>query len=114
MSRLTEKLRAVGVYNAYGFAGRGNAYIIYIPAETLSGRWAVVRPGYRTDPTAHWMEHGNKTFTGSGDKKQGLENSKKWASARYGIKEWERTPYRSYMDAEFVKSRINELKQKAR
>jgi hypothetical protein len=116
MSKLTEQFRTVGVFNAWEFAGKGNVYIEYFAGESGRGcrcaRFQVVRPGYKTDPDAHWQDNYCKTVTcwGRSDKERALAEIKAWASHRYDIKEWARTPYGSWMDAKFVESRIAELK----
>jgi hypothetical protein len=37
MSKLTEQLGTVGIHNAWGFAGHGNAYIAYTPGDSGRG-----------------------------------------------------------------------------
>jgi hypothetical protein len=116
VSKLTEQLRSVGIVNPWQFAGRGNVYIDYTPANNgrggRSARWQVTRPGFRTDPNGAWYNNGHKTFWvySRADKEPKLFEAKAWASERYGIKEWARTPFGSWMDAEFVKKRLAELK----
>ena len=120
MSKITDKLNEAGIYNAHGFAGHGNVYIVYTPNDNmrggLSARWQVDRPGYRTDPDAHWQDRGCKTFdlfnvggTHKEKKEIAFAEAKAWASERYGITEWARTPFGSWMDANFVKARLKEL-----
>lgn len=117
MSKFTESIRYIGVFNAHGFAGHGNPFITYCPSTTGLGsryaQWAVIRPGYKTDPDGHWMDYGNKVFpvACTAAKELQLDAAKEWAAARYGIKEWAKTPYGSWMDAGFVKRRVSELKQ---
>ncbi len=78
------------------------------------GRFTVL--GLKPIQVAHWMDYGNKTVSVScRERKQVvLEELMKWAGDRYGIKEWAKTPYGSYMDAEFVKRRIAELKDQSK
>jgi hypothetical protein len=115
MSKLTEQLGTVGIHNAWGFAGHGNVYIGYTPGDSgrggRSANWQVIRPGYKTDPKGPWYNNGYKTFSvyGRVDKEPKLNEAKQWVSERYGIKEWARTPFGSWMDAEFVKARLDEL-----
>lgn len=117
MSKLTEQLRSLGVFNSYEFAGQtGQVWIEYYPAESgraaRYGRYVVHRRGYKTDPKAHWLDYGNKTFPSASreEKPERLKEAVAWASARYHIKEWARTPFGGWMDAEFVQRRIAELK----
>jgi hypothetical protein len=116
VSKLKEQLQRIKVYNSWEFAGKGNVFISYTPTEPRSVRcagWKVYRPGYRTDPQAARYDGGCKTFTVSGkeDKPLKLEVAKKWAGERYGIKEWVKSPYGDWMDAEYVKRRLAELKE---
>ena len=119
MSKLTEQYKTLGIHNPHNFAGHGNVFIDYTPNArgrmSRVANWRVYRPGFKTDPDAHWMDNGNKRFsvwgrgTHSEVKAQKLQEAKDWASAKYGIKEWAKTPFGSWMDAEFVKARIAEL-----
>ena len=113
MSKFTEQMRKVGVHNSNAFAGKGNVYISYNSGNSRAcqpSRWQVHRPGFKTDSTAHWMDYGSKSFLGR--KQSGaFDEAKEWASERYGIKEWARTPFGDWMDAEFVKTRVAELKR---
>lgn len=117
MSKPTEQLRSLGVFNSYEFAGQtGQVWIEYYPAESgraaRYGRYVVHRRGYKTDPKAHWLDHGDKTFPScsKGERPERFKAAMAWASNRYGIKEWARTPFGGWMDAEFVQRRIAELK----
>lgn len=120
MSKIKDKLGEVKVHNAHNFAGHGNVYIAYSPNEygriMRPARWQVVRPGFKTDPDGHWMNYGHKTFllvnageTHKEKKEIALEEAKAWASERYGITEWAKTPFGDWMDADFVKARLKEL-----
>lgn len=115
-SKLVETLRTVGVFNEYNFAGHGNVFIRYrSAAQSSAGQtaaWQVIRPGFKTDISAHWTDHGNKTFDvwGRDDKATQFEAAKAWAAERYGITEWARTPFGTWMDAGFVIHRLVELK----
>lgn len=121
MSKFTDQLAdALGVCNAWEFAGKGNPFISYSPNDYgrggRSAHFTVIRPGYRTDPdpNAHWQDYGNKTFMvwGSGKeaKDKMLAEALEWAGARYKITEWAKTPFGTWMSAEFVKTRLAELK----
>lgn len=115
MSKLVEQLRSVRIFNAHEFAGKGNVFISYSPAITgrgsRSAHYVVSRPGYVTDPNAHWQDYGHKTFTcwRGVDRPAAFEEAKTWAGARYKITEWARTPFGSWMSASFVKQRLAEL-----
>jgi hypothetical protein len=116
VSKLTESYKALQIHNAWGFAGHGNPYITYHAADNGRGgrcaQWVVVRPGYQTDPNAHFLDHGCKTFGvwGKDVKTLKLQYAREWAGKKYGITEWDRTPFGSWMDAGFVKARLAELK----
>jgi hypothetical protein len=116
MSKLTDQLATVGIHNAHNFAGKGNVFIAYQPYDSirrLVSGWKIARPGFQIDPETARYDHGCKTFVvfGRADKDEKFEEAKAWASAKYGIKEWARTPFGSWMDAEFVKRRLAELKR---
>jgi hypothetical protein len=81
--------------------------------------WQVCKGNEPTDPQAAWFYYARKTLTvfdflrqtanRAKAKDAALEAAKAWASEKYGIKEWARTPYGSWMDAGFVKRRMAEL-----
>lgn len=111
MSKLTESFRAVEVYNPYEFYGE-KPYISFSPAQPHScivSRWAVHKRGLNLSES--WYDHGAQTFSVYGDKQKALLKAQIWATGLFGIKEWTRDPYGSYGDAEYVKSRVKELKQ---
>jgi hypothetical protein len=116
VSKFTEQLREIRVFNDYEFAGHGNVYISYVAADRGRGghgaKWKVHRAGFRTDPKAPWYEYGDKAFNvwGGRARAEVLAEAQAWAGAKYGIKEWARTPFGSYMDAAFVTRRMAELK----
>lgn len=117
MSKLTEQLRTIRIFNAHDFAGYGNVYISYCPQLLgrggRSAHWGVYRAGYQTDRNAPWYDYGNKVFTvwGRQDKAAKLEEAKAWASKKYKIKEWAKTPFGDYMDAKVVAARLNVLER---
>lgn len=116
MSKLTESFQTVRVFNSFEFYGHGRPYIAFAPrAGAFPAKWQVHRPGFKTDPDAHWGDHGSKTFSASG-KGDAVAQQKAldWASERYGIKEWKRDPFGSYGETEFVDRRVKELKAAVR
>jgi hypothetical protein len=116
MSKLTEAYRTIGIINDYDFAGHGNVYICRVTGGNRFisiSSWQVVRPGYITKPRGNAFDaHQSFTIYGRGDNIPALERAKEWASKRYGIKEWAKTPFGSWVDADFVKKRTAELKEK--
>lgn len=117
MSKFIERLRDVHMFNAYDFArDSGRVFICYTPQDTgRSGHgasWGVHRIGYQTDPNGPWYHYGDKHFAVFMDTRAGaLTKAQGWAGKKYGISEWARTPFGSWMDAGFVKSRLAELKK---
>lgn len=116
MSKATDSFATVGIHNGWQFA-KANVMISYLPASGSGGwwqpsKWQVCRGGEHTDPEAGWRDHWRKTFTvrGRHEKAGRFEAAKAWASERYGIAEWAKTPYGDWMDAEFVTKRTAELK----
>lgn len=95
--KAADRLQAIGVFNPYGAAQRGEStiYIDYRPQQ--NGRayqcaaWQVVdASGKKTDPGGHWQDYGHKTFNVFRRERRAsqLEAAKAWAAERYGITEW--------------------------
>lgn len=105
----------VSICNPCLFAGSGVPYIAYNSATTgmasQYARWSVYRWGFKVDPT-NWRGGYSQEFsvTCRENKEPVLAEAKAWASTRYGITEWVKTPFGSYMDAGFVAKRLAELK----
>jgi hypothetical protein len=140
VSKLTEQLRAHAIFNSHGFAyARGvqnDAYPFDRPAprcRVYSGRrippmisynpvqpgrgyksacWQVSQGHIPTDPDAHWRNSGRKTFDvlGRDEKEPQLEAAIAWASEHFDVAEWKREPFGAWMPAEFVDSRIKQLR----
>ena len=100
------QLNAMGVFNPHGLAkhcGGLTVYVEYSPQDlgriAHFAKWQVIRIGYKTDPDGHWSDNGHKTFTAYNpreEKEKQLQAALAWASERYGITEWERSPFGSY------------------
>ena len=106
-------LRAAGISNGWGIARRQpdpQVYVYFLPE--LSWRayriaaWQVGLIGGNTapEPENPWYNRGNKTFeVFYGDRKEvkqsQLEGAKAWASERYGIAAWGRSPFGSWHPA---------------
>jgi hypothetical protein len=115
VSKLTEKLRTVGVFNPYGFYG-DHPYIGSRAREARACRcaaWMVHKKNEVLDNA--WYNYGARAFTHGGreSKKKALADAQAWASDKFGIKEWARDPFGSYGEASFVKARVAELVRKA-
>lgn len=112
-------LRAMGIFNEHDLAkrdGGSNLYVCYRAQDNGRGGhssgWLVIRVGHKTDPEGHWGEYGNKYFLtwGRHDKEEKRLEAIAWATARYGIQEWERSPFGSY----HPKGTLTGLRQAAR
>lgn len=98
---LGEQYRVYNPYNIATLTGT-KIYIDYSPAT--AGRlanntsWIVVGVGFNTDPDAPWYDNGNKTFNvwGRADKEEKRLSAIEWASDKFGITEWEKSPFGSY------------------
>jgi len=106
MSKTTEEFREhLFLHNASNYASAAGlkVHVDYRPTITgrgyTSARWQVVGIGFQTDPGGHFQDNGQKTFSIMGrDQKQArLQEALDWASERYGISSWERSPYGSYV-----------------
>lgn len=120
MSKLTDDIRELGVYNSHEFyngnAPEGQVYISWRGSDGRSPigyDWIVHRVGYKTDPGGAWYNYDNKVFAGYGGregKAKALAEAQEWAGKRYGITEWKRDPFGTFGSAGFIKQRIAELK----
>ena len=99
------RLRDFNIINAHDLAKRSGGLMLvasYRPAEngraSSSAQWSVWRVGHQVDPNAHWQDHGSKVFTVSGCEQKEPQRlaAIKWASEKYGIDEWEKSPFGSY------------------
>ena len=104
MKKWTKKeLSAAGIHNGHEIAARGpepQVFIDYTPEQGRLGGgqvWRVYRVGYKTAPEEPWYNYGNKTFmVFRVTKGEALEAAKAWVAERYGIQEWERSPFGSW------------------
>jgi len=104
--RLTKaKLREMNIINAHDLAKAAGGLMLvvsYSPAE--NGRmaryahWSVWRVGKAVDPSGHWQDHGSKTFTvrGREHKEPVRLEALRWASQKFGVQEWDKSPLGSY------------------
>lgn len=114
---LRELLRTVNVHNDYNLIGiqKHSPFVRYRPQQTgrvsLSAAWQVVVPGYKTDPKAHWQDHGNKTFIVHGQqaKDETFAEARAWAEARFGPITWVKTPYGAWTSETWLRQRLTEL-----
>lgn len=88
--------------NTWEQVGKGGVYISFVADSGRRGvmpsRAHVVRPGYRTDPAAHWSDNGCKTFVGK--MTDAVQAAKAWAGARYGITAWKRNGMGDWINAD--------------
>ena len=106
--RLTKaQLRERKIHNAYNLAKvqiEPKVFIPYSPQEigmaSQFAKWQVYRIGWKTDPEAHWTNDGQKTFNvfrpATPEKEEQRLAAISWATEKYGISEWERSPFGSY------------------
>jgi hypothetical protein len=129
MSKTTDMLRSVGVFNDHGFFDgdgvRGTVWITYVSDRGRGGVGcyaSMQRKGHKTDPNGPWYHHGNKALrsfrtprpANTTERAHCIALAQEWASERYGITEWARTPFGGYGDAAYVKARLAELKRQAK
>ena len=103
-------LRAAGIYNSYDLARRQpepRVYLDYYPQwagrYSTGAVWAICRDGQHIDSTRYpsWYSVVDKTFSvfGRSEKEPTLAVAQAWASAQYGIAEWEKSVYGSWHPA---------------
>ena len=119
MSKLTDELRTIGVFNEYNFAGHSNPYITYHKATTGLGseyaHWSVGRTGFKVDPDNYRHSYSKEFAVWDRESKvTALAEALQWAGERYKITEWAKTPFGGYMEAGFVKKRLAELKEQVK
>jgi hypothetical protein len=114
MSKLTEKLRTVNIHNEYEFFGL-QPYITYHAGDNGRGgqpaRWMVFKRG--VDLGHAWYDNGGRSFLRWGNRAEALAKAQAFVTEKFSIMEFARSPFGSYGSAEFVRSRIKELVQKA-
>lgn len=107
-------LKDRSIHNPHNFCttGRGKIYVGYSPQDTgragRSAKWRVIGPGIKTDPQAHFMDNGCKTFhvhpmnaeTHHAAKERARLEAIAWATEHYGITEWVRDPFGDYQAKE--------------
>lgn len=111
--KLRELLASKGIHNGHELAGHGNVYITRIArSKWFASRYMICRVGYRNDPDASFVDHGNKAFTFYGGKEaeaQAFEKAKAWATDRYKMGGWVKTPFGDWMSAPVLELRLHEI-----
>lgn len=78
--------------------------------KTVTSAWQVLVPGRRTDPDGSYQDGFNKTFLVSDP---GVvvapERAKQWASERYDIHDWVKTPFGAWTSKAHLDARLVEL-----
>lgn len=112
--KLTKKILAeIGIYNPHNYAN-GNLYIEYIGGD--NGRLTAHYPYWRAWQegkkfSEHWADYGayKLSVVSRYHKESVLEEIMEWAEQTCGIKEWEKTPFGTYMEKSFVEKRNKEI-----
>lgn len=123
--KLTKKiLNEFGLHNGHNVcvAGGGKIYIWYrargVYRSGITPGWMVSGINFKTDPVGHWLNNGNKKFSGfPKPRAEWLEDAKKWAGEKYGITEWERDPFGDWQDKrvmDAIRNKISERKAGAK
>lgn len=87
---LISKQQAVAI--SYAPRPEGRMGICHINKSVV---WS---PFFKTDPNAHWMDYGNKSF--SGNRAGSFPKAKEWASKTYGIASWKPNRMRDHVPAQ--------------
>lgn len=93
MSKANDRLRALKIFNGHKAVEKSGVepgvYLSYVPnGQWNSSRWCVVRPGFNTDPDAHFMDDGNKVFPlhqHEHSRVDALRAAQEWCEKRYGF-----------------------------
>lgn len=106
MSKLTDELEMLlKVYNPHGFTklGGGKVWIEYSPQATgrasmaYSSGYKVIGVGFKVNLSGPWYDNGSMVFAPfnyGDDKQRTKEAAMEWASARFGVREWVKAPWR--------------------
>jgi hypothetical protein len=105
------QLNALNIHNGHNLADltKDKLFISFTPASTgrggRSAHFRVSHIGYQSDPTAHFLDYGCKTFTvwgGKAGREKVLVDVIAWTNAKYGEREWVKDPFGSYQDAQVI------------
>jgi hypothetical protein len=123
LKKLTKKQwKELGVSNPHNLlAASGNRVMLYYRPQ-MTGRayqcaaWQVIHLDEKSNPDAHWRDHGHKTFNVfdpgvKGEKAKYLEEAKAFAKKKYGIKEWERCPWGDWLPEGSMAAATENLKE---
>lgn len=74
------------------------SYAAYSGRGSSGSRWQVWSPYFKTDPEGHWTDYGKKSFpVYKNNRKEILEEVKKWVADNYGITDWKFNRAREYV-----------------
>ena len=76
------------------FATKGqDVYCIVVPpVGSRPKRVQVISPSHHTDQNAQYWDNGRKSFI-AGANDGALDDAMKWATTKYGVTEWARSPF---------------------
>jgi hypothetical protein len=104
--------RAVRIFNEHNYS-QENVYIFYRAGEngriTISAAWGIRDP--RKSLSDRWHDYNCKYFTTNGVKSRPaiLAKALAWVTERYGIIQFAKTPFGSWMEKSFVEKRNAEI-----
>lgn len=101
MSKQSEALRAIGVFNTWNLLQRfaaPNRDIAVTYDKRPEGRMGMAQcdksrvfsPSHQTNPKSAWYDYGQKSFTGN--RADSFPEAIAWATETYGITEWDTCP----------------------
>ena len=110
-SKIIQRLREVKVFNPYKFYGSKLYIFRRTPGyrDVRSSAWMVTKRGKNLSDW--WGDYGSKSFiiNGRQDAQRALAEAQKWASDKFGVKEWARDPFGSYGEKAYIEKRLKEL-----
>lgn len=115
MAFTKNQLRSINIRNPHEYS-KGNPFIVYHPAQTgrwsQNAAWLIIWPNHIFKDVP-WYDHGNLAFNiyHRSEKENMLLEAQKKLMEIFKLKELAKTPFNTWMDAEFVKIRNAEIKE---
>lgn len=114
--KLRELLALKNIHNDWELLGDTDGKIPFVMYRNgfkkngVLSAWQVLVANRRTDPDGHYRDGFNKTFlVGEVGTVAAVEQARRWATERYDIHDWVKTPYGSWTSQAHLRTRFSEL-----